>query len=389
MTLKTLNNGAILAILTSVVVVVFSSSFVLVMSSAIVISLSLSYMVLKLKYTTKRIREIPCIENDSIFGYSAYRLGDGGQSHLRMLEQAEKYASTYGCCQFEFMGNRYVSVFDSCQAKDVLRDIQGKGRLHESFTPQTPKNIFSLDTGEDWAMRRSLFRHPFSVNVLRQFEDVVTSIALEMCSSLDKLADAGESFELDKVFQKFTMDVISEVAFQYKLEGKFSNAYEEVSKSFELIQQVFLYPSILLRLPYFLLPYSTSIGKFKRIHNFLDELAGSIFTNICEKDRNNDLRDNSLAKSILEFSKKPGITLDHVKSEIRLMFIAGFETTSHTLSFFFYSLAANPTIQLKVQESVDDWYMENDDNTRMSVMPPYVEAVLKESFRKYPTAGNI
>jgi hypothetical protein len=48
-----------------------------------------------------------------------------------MLEHAEKYATQYGCCQFEFMGNRYVSIFDPCLAKIVLRDIQGKGKLHE------------------------------------------------------------------------------------------------------------------------------------------------------------------------------------------------------------------------------------------------------------------
>jgi len=48
-----------------------------------------------------------------------------------MLEHAEKYATQYGCCQFEFMGNRYVSIFDPCLAKTVLRDIQGKGKLHE------------------------------------------------------------------------------------------------------------------------------------------------------------------------------------------------------------------------------------------------------------------
>jgi cytochrome P450 len=246
-----------------------------------------------------------------------------------------------------------------------------------ALTPNTPKNIFSLDTNESWALRRSLFRHPFSLNVLRHFEDSVRSIVLEMCNNLDQQAELGEIVELDRVFQRLAMDVISEVAFQYKLEGKFSDAYEKVSKSFELIQDVLLYPSIFLRLPAICLPQWTSIGKFIRIHNFLDELADDIFKNICKTHKEGKLKDNSFAKSILEFSQKPDITLDQVKSEIRLMFIAGFETTAHTLSFFFYSLAANPTVQLKVQESIDNWFMENDDNIQVSLMPPYVEAVLK------------
>ena len=209
-----------------------------------------------------------------------------------------------------------------------------------------------------------------------------------MCNNLDKKAESGEIIELDIIFQKLAMDVISEVAFQYKLEGKFEKAYEKVSKSFELIQDVLLYPKFLFRLPAILLPNSSTIGQYKRITEFLDELADDIFKNICKNQKEGNLKDNSLAKSIYEFSQKPDIRLEEVKSEIRLMFIAGFETTAHTLSFFFYSLAANPIIQLKVQESIDNWYMENDDNMQVGIMPPYVEGVLKESFRKYPTAAN-
>ena len=376
------NSGALYIILLSIGVAVWSNDFILSCLSAALISLSLSYIALgTILRVPPAIPDIPAIPNNSIFGYSKYLNGEG-KSHLVMLEHAEKYGKNPGCCQFEFMGKRYVVVFDSQMAKRVLRDVHGKGSIHENLTPGTPLNTFSLDTNSSWSQRRSLFRHPFSATVLKQFENSIHEIVSNMCDSLDEVAASEDSVELDVVFQKLAMDVICKVAFQYTLEGKFSSAHEKISKSFELIQKVIMFPRFLLRLPRWMLG-STVLGLYKEIHIFLDELASDIFKTICALEESKNLKANSLAKAIFQFSQMPGITTQQVKSEIRLMFIAGFETTAHTLSFFFYSLATNSTIQLEIQKSIDTMQCQNS-----TLMPSYVEAVLKESMRKYPTAAN-
>lgn len=81
-----------------------------------------------------------------------------------------------------------------------------------------------------------------------------------------------------------------------------------------------------------------------------------------------------------------GITDEHAVAEINLAFIAGHETTAHTLSFFVYALCKYPAIQLAAQQAMDA--ATGVDST--GLLPEYVEAVLKESMRKYPVAqGNI
>jgi len=255
-------------------------------------------------------------------------IGDG-LSHLVMLEHAERYASDPGCCQFNFMGRRYCCVFDSKLAKSVLKDVHGKGSIHQALTPGTALNTFSLDSNEEWLKRRTLFRHAFSSTVLKHFEYIVKDIVEKMCNDLDKAAESGDIVLLDEHFQKLAINVICEVAFQYKLEGKFSSANEKVSKSFELVQKLVQYPKILLRLPSWML-YSIglqSLGQYKAIHEFMDELAIDIFENICTLEENKELKENSLAKAIYHFSQSDGVPESDVKSEIRLMFIAGFETT--------------------------------------------------------------
>lgn len=61
------------------------------------------------------------------------------------------------------------------------------------------------------------------------------------------------------------------------------------------------------------------------------------------------------------------------------------DTTAHTLAFTIYALAANPTIQTRAQQEVDAFLSSPHDE---GVLPAYLEAVLKESMRKYPTAAT-
>lgn len=103
--------------------------------------------------------------------------------------------------------------------------------------------------------------------------------------------------------------------------------------------------------------------------------------------------------ALLEFSKLDGVTEDDVCSEILIMFIAGHETTAHTLSFFIYALTTHPEIQSKCHAAMDQngasstsHNVANADpdggHSVTSLLPVYVEAVLKESMRKYPTVGK-
>ena len=65
----------------------------------------------------------------------------------------------------------------------------------------------------------------------------------------------------------------------------------------------------------------------------------------------------------------------------------GMDTTAHTMALAIYSLAANPGIQKRAQREMDEFNATTGHGNGV-VIPPYVEAVLKESMRKYPTAST-
>lgn len=63
------------------------------------------------------------------------------------------------------------------------------------------------------------------------------------------------------------------------------------------------------------------------------------------------------------------------------------DTTAHTLAFAIYAMARNPSVQSKAHAEVDG-LVEVEQSPDAASLPPYLEAVLKESMRKYPTAST-
>src|SRR5699024_9652431 len=77
-----------------------------------------------------------------------------------------------------------------------------------------------------------------------------------------------------------------------------------------------------------------------------------------------------------------------------LFLIAGFGTTAATISNIIYELAINPTVQDRLREEMKEKLHGLKPNTEAyyeAVMTaiPYLDAVIKETLRKYPPVVRI
>ncbi|XP_010213750.1 PREDICTED: thromboxane-A synthase-like, partial [Tinamus guttatus] len=81
------------------------------------------------------------------------------------------------------------------------------------------------------------------------------------------------------------------------------------------------------------------------------------------------------------------ITEDEIAGQAFLFLIAGYETTTSTLSFATYLLATNPECQEKVLREVDDFSAKHIIPDYENVQElPYLDMVVAETLRMYPPA---
>ncbi|KAF3419837.1 hypothetical protein E2986_12541, partial [Frieseomelitta varia] len=70
-------------------------------------------------------------------------------------------------------------------------------------------------------------------------------------------------------------------------------------------------------------------------------------------------------------------------------FVAGFETSSTTMTNALYELALNPDIQDKLRQEIDENFARNDGDFKYENVNDmkYLDKVYKETLRKYPPIG--
>ncbi|XP_016390147.1 cytochrome P450 3A40-like, partial [Sinocyclocheilus rhinocerous] len=85
-----------------------------------------------------------------------------------------------------------------------------------------------------------------------------------------------------------------------------------------------------------------------------------------------------------------GLSDHEILSQSMIFIFAGYETTSSTLSFFFYNLATNPEAMKKLQEEIDQTFADKAPVDYEAVMNmEYLDAALNESLRLFPVAGRL
>jgi cytochrome P450 len=129
-------------------------------------------------------------------------------------------------------------------------------------------------------------------------------------------------------------------------------------------------------------------GLFSKLKKFCNQVLDHLIT----LETSGLIKSHAAAQAYLDLFRKFGLSRDEVLEEILLIFTAGHQSTTHSLSWFVYALAKYPDIQRKAQAEVACAYIEELDSgtpRKESKYPTqYIECVLQESMRKYTVTSH-
>ncbi|XP_030508475.2 cytochrome P450 CYP94D108 [Cannabis sativa] len=256
--------------------------------------------------------------------------------------------------------------------------------------------IFNSDH-ERWKVQRKAVSHEFSTKSLRNFvvESVVFEIETRLLPILQKASETGEIIDLQDVLERFAFDNICKLAFDVDpgclsaVAGDGGGSGDELMKAFaeavEISSNRFmdLIPFI-WKIKRFL-----NVGSEKRlkqlistVHKFADEIIKSRKE---EKNTKGDLLSRFIEDDELN---SPEFLRDIVTN----MILAGRDTTSAALSWFFWLISSRPKIQNNILEEIksirdrttDDSNFRNTYSFDEIRDMQYLHAAITESMRLYP-----
>ncbi|XP_075165470.1 putative cytochrome P450 6a14 [Haematobia irritans] len=259
--------------------------------------------------------------------------------------------------------------------------------------------------GEQWrAMRTKLTPVFTSARMKYMFPTVVKvgeNFTQAMGEELQKSSD--QVLEIRDLCARFTTDVIGNCAF-----GIECNSLKDPNAEFrQKGRDIFTRPrhGSLIQL------FTITNGKLaKTLHMklFPDDLT-EFFMNVIRQTvdyrlKNNvkcndfmDLliemkaQDENMAKATKGIDLSHGLTLEQMAAQTFVFFLAGFETSSTTMSFALYELARHQDIQDQLRNEIANTLKESHGELTYEGIHgmQYLEQVVSETLRKYPLLANL
>ena len=250
-----------------------------------------------------------------------------------------------------------------------------KSRLQTVFISKYLGHGLLTVNGEFWLKQRRLIQPAFHKQKMNQ---LVGNMQETIASELNNLP-AESRVSLFPIMNQLTFNVVAKSLFHI------SATDEKMNRLKFIISEVqdFLIKEI--RLPYKAFWFKIS-GQVKKHHELALE-SNAIINKIVEHRIQSNVKQNDLLDMLLETryddTGEP-MSTQQLIDEIKILFIAGHETTANALTFTLHLLGNNPQIQQKIYDELIAIELETDDVVEQLQKMTYTIAVLNESMRLYP-----
>ncbi|KAK6840445.1 hypothetical protein PG995_016199 [Apiospora arundinis] len=292
----------------------------------------------------------------------------------------KKLHEHYG--DFVRIGPMEISITEPAAFRDIYANSSPceKGPLYSHGYPST--TVLETRSRKEHAPKRKPWDRAFTTQALNDYEEKVGRYTNQLLGRIEE--HKGSSFDIRRWFSFYTFDVMGELAFGNSFRQLQDDVEHYMSKVAHENQRLtggillyhawcmaFLRTTPILNLPWLTLRKWSGEQIDNRLIN--EPEVPDIFHWVSSEYRNNP--------------KPTPLDRLHLEAEIRLIVIAGSDTTSMTLVGLFYHLVQHPKILAKLRGEIDELAAQGDQalTKNMSLAKlRYLQACIDESLRLIP-----
>ncbi|KAJ8687378.1 hypothetical protein QAD02_023172 [Eretmocerus hayati] len=262
--------------------------------------------------------------------------------------------------------------------------------IYEKIEPLS-QHLVNLDFAR-WKSLRSKLSPVFTSGKLKEMFHLIVDCARHFEQYLDDQVKKNPVIECRELTAKFTTDVIGECAF-----GLNMNSLAEEDSEFRRIGRKVFQVSTARLIK--MLVRGVTPWLYKLLSPIMyDREVNDFFLNLMKQTiahrQKSETRRNDFVDLLIDIKNQPDkvgnieITDSLITSQAFVFFVAGFETSSTTMSNVLYELALNQNIQEEVREEILEELQRENNEIRYETIKnmKYLHKVFCETLRKYPPA---
>ncbi|GIX95719.1 cytochrome P450 4V2 [Caerostris extrusa] len=250
----------------------------------------------------------------------------------------------------------------------------------------------STSYDEKWRSRRKLLTHAFHTSILKNYQPIMNRKCRDLIRDLESVTHQ-DYVDIFPLMRKASFDVVCECILGKETQTETSTTSfihsvdEMASVAFERCHLPWLWNNFLFSLS----SLGRRFSKAVRVsHNFTDKLISEkkearLAQTVGQKSGHRKLAFIDLL--IEEHLTNNSLTENDIRHEVDNFTFAGHDTTSVSMSWCLWLVGLHPWVQDRIHEELEDIFGEDDrePTSRDLKDMEYLECVIKESLRLYPT----
>ncbi|KAL7737698.1 hypothetical protein ACLKA6_006096 [Drosophila palustris] len=321
--------------------------------------------------------------------------------HAILEEYYNKFRKTkYPFVGFNFMHRPSYFVMDRKLAKNVLikdfSNFADRGQFHNVRDDPLTGHLFNLD-GKRWKVMRQRLSPTFTSGKMKFMFPTVIKVSEEFVNVMLEEVPAtsgGAIIEIKDIMARFTTDVIGTCAFGIEcntLRNPESDFRKFGKKVFTDVRHGLLLTGLMLSFPNLAVKLRMRIVP-QDVHEFF---MGLVDETIAYREKEK-IKRNDFMEMLIEMKQKGSYTLENgevvkgleigeLAAQVFVFYLAGFETSSSTMSFCMYELAQHTDIQDKLREEILNVLEQHDGKITYESIKAmkYLDQVISETLRLY------
>ncbi|XP_044255035.1 probable cytochrome P450 6a23 [Tribolium madens] len=311
-----------------------------------------------------------------------------------------KHGGVYLCLQ-QF----YIPVdpgIIKCIMQSDFHHFMNHGNYVDEDSDPLNGHLFNLEDAK-WKNMRVKLTPTFTSGKMKMMFQTLVDCTTSLKDIIDETAKNHTPIEIKDILARFTTDIIGSVAFglncnSLKNPDDLFRKYGKRIFEVEVIERIkflmmLLFPEKLLR------KFKLRVTKQEVEDFFMKVIRDTVDyrekNNIYRKDflhlliqlkNRGTVSDDSSLTNDQQKTDEKGLTMNELAAQAFVFFLAGFETSSTTMTFALYEIANNPHIQEKLREEVNTVLKKHNDELTYDAMMEmtYMEKNIYETLRKYP-----